>query len=152
AVEMAASFGIQAHIVYGKEPDVVPRIMAGESIGTCFLPTAKRLKSYHQWLRFGPLVGGRVMVDSGARKALGNNKSLLTAGISGVDGGFGKGEIVDIFSQDEEKLGVGLVNYSAEDLRDIIAQKNSADRPPKSAESKEVEAIHKDRMVLVNGG
>ncbi len=140
AAEMVAAFGIEVHIVSGKAPDVVPRVMAGETIGTRFLPTQRRLKSYRQWLRFGALTSGRIYVDAGAERALRNDKSLLPAGIVRVDGAFRSGDVVEVYSAGEEKLGVGLVNFSAAEL---FALKQQA-RPEKS----EV-AIHKDRLLLV---
>jgi glutamate 5-kinase len=141
AVEMVSSFGIDAYIVSGKEDDVIPRIMAGEKLGTRFFLTEKRLKSYRQWLRFGALTSGRVVVDAGAHKALLDNKSLLPAGIRKVEGSFREGDIVEIRNRDEEKLGVGLVNFSAEVLREMIG----GSRPMARSE----EAIHKDRLLLV---
>ena len=141
AVEMVASFGIAAHIVSGKEPGVVPRIMAGEPAGTWFPATEKRLKSYRQWLRFGALTSGRIVVDAGAEQALRNNKSLLPAGIDRVEGTFKQGDIVEIHGRGVEKLGVGLINFSAEVLKEMVA----GERPIARSE----EAIHKDRLLLV---
>ena len=141
AVEMVSSFGIDAYVISGKTPGLVPRIMAGEAHGTRFLPTEKRLKSYRQWLRFGALTSGKVVVDAGAEKALLDNKSLLPAGISKVEGSFGEGDIVEIHSQEKEKLGVGLSNFSAAALREMI----QGSRPIARSE----EAIHKDRMLLL---
>ncbi|MCZ6532109.1 MAG: glutamate 5-kinase [SAR324 cluster bacterium] len=141
AVEMVASFGIESYIVSGKQPGVVPRIMAGEALGTRFLPTEKRLKTYRQWLRFGALTSGRIVVDAGAEKALGNNKSLLPAGIDKVEGNFNEGDIVEIRNRGQEKLGVGLSNFSAEALTAMI----EGSRPITRSE----EAIHRDRMLLL---
>ncbi|MDH4121638.1 MAG: glutamate 5-kinase [Deltaproteobacteria bacterium] len=142
AAEIVSEFGIRTHVVYGKEPNVVPRLMAGESLGTMFMPTGKRPKSFHRWLRIGALTNGRVVIDDGAEAALQGNKSLLPQGIRGVEGEFRKGDIVDIYNGKEEKLGVGLINYSAEELARLLAAKEPGDRGQ--------EAIHKDRLLLVN--
>jgi len=141
AAEMATSFGIEVFIVSGKVPAVVPRVMQGELIGTRFLPTQRRLKSYRQWLRFGALTNGRITVDAGAERALRQDKSLLPAGIARVEGTFKSGDIVEIYTESGEKLGVGLINFSAEDL---AQSKQDGSRPARSAE-----AIHKDRLLLV---
>jgi len=141
AAEMATSFGIAVHIVPGKVPDVVPRVMRGETFGTRFSPTQRRLKSYRQWLRFGALTNGRIYVDAGAERALRHDKSLLPAGIARVEGAFKPGDIVEIYSEAGEKLGVGLINFSAEDLNRL---KQGSSRPARSAE-----AVHKDRLLLV---
>lgn len=141
AVEMVNSFGIGAYIVSGKEPDVVPRIMAGEEIGSYFPPIEKRLKGYRQWLRFGALTSGKLIVDEGAQRALVNNKSLLPAGIKRVEGNFQERAIVEIISPQEEKLGVGLSELSSEQLIDIIGGR----RPLTRSEV----AVHKDRLLMV---
>jgi glutamate 5-kinase len=141
AAEMATSFGIETHIASGKLPDVVPRILDGEAIGTRFRVTTKRLKSYRQWLRFGALTSGRITVDEGAERALRNDKSLLPAGISGVEGSFRSGDIVEIFNKAEEKLGVGLTHFSAEELLALLRDKRHGSRSQP--------AIRKERMLLV---
>ena len=142
AAEMVTSFGLQAYIVSGKEDRVVPRIMDGETLGTYFPATEKKkLKGYRQWLRFGALTTGRIVVDDGAQKALRNNKSLLPAGIRLVEGTFESGSIIEIFNGNEEKLGVGLSNFSAKELQELVSGKRTAERS--------VEAIHKDRLLLV---
>jgi len=141
AAEMATSFGIETHIASGKLPDVVPRILDGEAIGTRFRVTTKRLKSYRQWLRFGALTSGRITVDEGAERALRNDKSLLPAGISGVEGSFHSGDIVEIFNKAEEKLGVGLTHFSAEELLALLRDKRQGSRSQP--------AIRKERMLLV---
>lgn len=140
-VEMATSFGIETYIASGKEPNVVPRIMAGEELGSRFLARPHRLKGYRQWLRFGAMATGRVIVDDGAAKALRNNKSLLPAGIAKVEGSFRDGDVVEIFNRAMEKIGVGLINLSSADVEAIV----SGDRRPNRSE----EAIHKDRLLMV---
>jgi glutamate 5-kinase len=140
AAEMATSFGIETFILSGKIPDVVPRVMAGETLGTRFAPTTKRVKGYRQWLRFGALTNGRIYVDAGAQRALANNKSLLPAGIRRAEGAFQPGDIVEILGPAEERLGVGLINFSAADLNAMLAGERKIERS--------MEAIHKDRLLL----
>jgi glutamate 5-kinase len=141
AAEMATSFGIETYVVSGKIPQVVPRVMAGEAMGTRFLATQRRLKSYRQWLRFGALTAGRIYVDAGAERALRQDKSLLPAGITRAEGTFKAGDVVEIYSESSEKLGVGLIDYSAEDLAALKAEGKRGERSD--------EAIHKDRLLLV---
>ena len=140
AVEMVTSFGIEAVIASGKEPDVVTRIMGGEKLGTRFPPRGKRLKSFRQWLRFGALISGKLVVDAGAEKALRNNKSLLPAGITRVEGGFQQGEVVEILNHKEEKLGVGVAELASEALRELLQDKEAGHGR---------EAVHKNRLLIV---
>lgn len=141
SAEMVTSFGIEAHIASGKEPSVVPRILAGEQIGTHFPALAKRMKSYRQWLSFGALSAGRLYVDPGAERALRNKKSLLPAGITRAEGSFRPGEVVEIYNAKQEQLGVGVAEMGSDVLQAIISGKRAAERSS--------EAVHRDRLLIV---
>ena len=141
SVDMVTAFGIEAYIAPGKEPAVVSRIIAGETLGTHFPPRQKRMKSYRQWLRFGALSVGKLFVDAGAEKALRNNKSLLPAGITHAEGNFRPGEVVEIYNAKQEKLGVGVVEMASDVLGAIVRGEQAADRSD--------EAIHKDRLLMI---
>jgi len=58
-----------------------------------------------------------------------------------VEGTFKAGDVVEIYSESSEKLGVGLIDYSAEDLAALKAESKRGERSD--------EAIHKDRLLLV---
>ncbi|MEE8554528.1 MAG: glutamate 5-kinase [bacterium] len=141
AADMVTSFGIEAVIASGKEPGIVPRILAGEALGTRFSPGQKRMKSYRQWLRFGALTSGKLYIDPGAEKALQNDKSLLPAGITKAEGNFQAGEVVEIYSHSREKLGMGVVELASDVVQAIIRGERNSERS--------LEAIHKDRLLLV---
>ena len=90
---------------------------------------------------------GTILVDQGAAQALMNGKSLLPAGVSGVEGDFGRGEPVAISDSLGNQLGQGLSRYTSEETQKI-----------KGRRSKDIEAalgypgraalIHRDDMVL----
>ena len=56
---------------------------------------------------------GEIVVDAGAMAALGKGNSLLSAGVKGVTGVFGRGDPVAILGPDGRKLGQGLSRYTA---------------------------------------
>ena len=141
AADLATSFGIETNIVSGKIADVVPKVMEGAKIGTRFLPSARRVKGYRQWLRIGALTNGRITIDAGAENALRQDKSLLPAGIVKADGDFKSGDVVEIYTEAEERIGVGLVNMSAKEIAGRKAKGRKGERSD--------EAIHKDRLLLV---
>jgi glutamate 5-kinase len=59
-------------------------------------------------------------VDDGAARALaGGGRSLLPAGIVSVEGGFERGDVVQVHSTDGRHLASGAVNYGAEDIARI---------------------------------
>jgi glutamate 5-kinase len=62
---------------------------------------------------------GRVMVDTGAAKALRGGSSLLAAGVSGIEGVFRRGDPVEVRDATGARLGQGLTRYDATDAQTI---------------------------------
>ncbi len=120
AARMATACGITVMIARGEEPNILVRLVNGESIGTKFLPTSNKLESRERWILAGLSVKGRLVIDEGATQALKNdNRSLLAAGIIGVEGDFERGDLVDIYNLAGQKLGSGITNYSSNDIAKI---------------------------------
>ena len=120
AAKMATACGITVIIAKGTEKDVLTRLISGESIGTRFLPTASKLESRERWMLAGLSAKGKLFVDAGAVEAL-NKKgsSLLAAGIVSVEGEFERGDMVDVFNIQGNRLGSGITNYQASDVKTI---------------------------------
>jgi glutamate 5-kinase len=120
AARMATACGITVVIAKGNEPDVILRLASGEAVGTCFSPTANKLESRERWMLAGLSVKGKLTVDDGASRALKKqNSSLLGAGITGVEGNFERGDLVDVFDSRSNRMGSGISNYSAGDIEKI---------------------------------
>jgi len=120
AAKLATSFGVTVVIADGREPDIILRLARGESIGTRFLPTSSKLESRKRWMLSGLSTKGKLVVDSGAVKALKKQKrSLLAAGIKDLAGEFHRGAIVNIYDPEGSRLGCGITNYSSADLKVI---------------------------------
>nr|WP_245243184.1 glutamate 5-kinase [Pararhodobacter sp. SW119] len=68
---------------------------------------------------------GTIRVDAGAAQALDSGKSLLPAGVTAVEGRFGRGEAVAIAGPDGALLGTGLVRYTAEEAQAIRGRKST---------------------------
>jgi glutamate 5-kinase len=120
AAKLATSFGVTVVIADGREPDVILRLARGEAIGTRFLPTSSKRESRKRWMLSGLSTKGKLVVDSGAAKALRKqNRSLLAAGIKDLAGEFQRGAIVNIYDQEGSRLGCGITNYSSADLKVI---------------------------------
>ena len=117
AAKLATASGVTVVIADGREPDIILRLAAGETVGTRFLPTTSKLESRKRWMLSGLCVRGKLVVDSGAAVALKKqNRSLLAAGIKQIEGEFDRGDIVDIYDVEGSHLGCGLVNYSSSDV------------------------------------
>ena len=120
AAKLATASGVTVIIADGREPDVILRLAAGESIGTRFLPTNSKLESRQRWMLSGLSTKGKLVVDAGAAKALRKqNRSLLAAGIKQIEGNFQRGDIVNIYDPNGSRLGCGIANYSSADIEVI---------------------------------
>ncbi len=92
AAKIAANAGCRIVLANGRVKNVITRILAGEQIGTVFMPKRK-LSNRSRWiLNSNP--AGTIIIDEGALKAIRNRKSLLPSGIVGVKGSFDAGEVV----------------------------------------------------------
>jgi glutamate 5-kinase len=117
AAKMATAGGATAVIAGGQEKDVLLRLVKGEAIGTLFPPTVSKMESRKRWILSGLATKGKLLVDEGAATALKKqNKSLLPAGIKAVEGEFERGDAVNIYDEEGERLACGITNYSSHEL------------------------------------
>lgn len=148
AAAKAARAGAMTAIAYGREPEVLPRLLAGESIGTLLRPDQGRLAARKQWLAGRLQVCGAVTLDAGAVKVLRQaGRSLLPVGVTAVSGKFQRGDMIACVDERGTEIARGLANYSAEETARIKGQASDKieailgyiDEP---------ELIHRDNMVL----
>ena len=86
-------------------------------------------------------------MDAGAARALSSGKSLLPAGVTGVEGQFERGDAVTVVGGDGLELARGLVAYSADDARRIIGHKSREIETILGYRGREV-LIHRDDLVV----
>ena len=140
--------GIPMVIAKGLKPDVLPRLFAGEEEGTFFVPKVKKMASRKCWIAFTLKPKGTLTIDEGAAEAiLKRGKSLLPSGIVDVEGEFNEGAAVDFKSHRKEKLGTGLVNYGAADIRRIMGLKTSKIKAILGHKPYD-DVIHRDNLVV----
>ena len=110
--------GTAVLIVNGQEPDIIIKAAEGQELGTLFKPVNTVLESRKRFI-LADFHGGAnaVIIDEGAAKALQNGKSLLPAGIKSFTGDFVRGDTIRILDMDQHEVGVGVTNYSADNLR-----------------------------------
>lgn len=126
AAKLATSSGAEVRIVDGRERDVLLRVMAGESLGTRFLPRTDPIEGRKRWILSGLTHAGSVTVDDGATRALlQRGASLLPAGIIGIKGAFDRGDSIDVVAGDGRHIASGIANYPAEDVRKIHGRQSS---------------------------
>ncbi len=149
AARMATACGVKVIIAKGTEPDVILRLAQGEQIGTCFLPAANKLESRERWMLAGLSVKGKLVIDEGAVQALRKqHSSLLGAGIVDVEGTFERGDLVNVFDSKGNRLGSGIVNYSADDI-DKIKGLHSRKITSQLGYDYGSEVVHRNNLVIL---
>ncbi len=112
AARRACKHGVPVVIADARDGDVVAKILAGEDVGTLFLPTGTPLASRKHWIAYTLKPHGVVVVDRGAAKALSAGKvSLLPSGVVGVRGDFEAGDAVSIVDLEGVEIARGLARY-----------------------------------------
>ena len=120
AARTATQSGAHVVIADGRATEVVLRAASGDRIGTHFLPAGDRLESRRRYLLSGLPVRGTITIDEGAARALKRDgSSLLPAGITSVEGDFGRGDVVRIHTQQGQHVASGMSNYAAADVARI---------------------------------
>ncbi len=148
AARLATTGGENVIISSGRTPNILPRIIAGEPIGTLFLAQGQAVASRKRWIGLTVKPRGRLLLDAGARTAIEHKgRSLLAAGVVDAEGNFHKGDVVGLRGPDGVEFARGLTNYSADEIRQIKGHK-----------TKQIisilghcpydEIIHRDNMVV----
>ena len=148
AAKRAAGGGASTVIAYGREPDVLLRLAAGEAIGTELVATTPKLAARKQWMADHLQLRGSVLVDAGAAvKVRDEGKSLLPIGVLEVRGDFHRGDVIAVESAGGIVLARGLANYASSEAR-LIARRPSSEFEKLLGYTAEAEMIHRDNMVL----
>jgi len=149
AAARAARSGAATVIAWGREPEVLGRIAAGEEVGTFFVPAREPIAARKRWLAGQLQAKGTLTLDEGAVKVLKQSgRSLLPVGVKKVEGNFLRGELVVCVGPDGAEVAKGLVNYSAEEATRIMG-KGSEQIEALLGYVDEPELIHRDNLVLV---
>ncbi len=120
AADYARRAGADVVITAGITPNVIGRLLAGESLGTRFPALATPLESRKRWILAGATPTGALTIDQGAVKALKQSgRSLLPVGIRSIEGNFRRGDTVRIQTPEKKEMARGIVRYSSKDLWQI---------------------------------
>ncbi|KNZ32469.1 MAG: gamma-glutamyl kinase [Methylibium sp. NZG] len=148
AAKRAARSGASTVIAWGREPDVLIRLAAGEAIGTALIAPTQKMAARKQWMADHLQLRGAVVIDTGAvAKVQLQGKSLLPIGVIEVQGEFHRGDVIAVLSPAGVELGRGLANYGSSEAR-LIARKASSEFERLLGYTGEPEMIHRDNLVL----
>lgn len=149
AAKRAARSGAHTIIASGHEKEVLVRLAAGETIGTYLHATQVKTAARKQWLADHLRVAGKLVLDDGAVQVLKmEGKSLLSIGVTAVEGNFERGDLVACVDAKGIEVARGLVNYTSVETAKIMR------KPSHEIESilgymDEAELIHRDSLVLL---
>ena len=120
---LATSLGIGVVIcgLTGKAPFAAA--LSGTN-GTTFKPQSSNLKARQKWLASGSITLGSIFVDKGAAKALHQRRSLLTVGITSIQGKFAAGEVVQLIDEEESIIGVAKVRLDTAAIMESVTRRN----------------------------
>ena len=141
AAKIAANAGCRMVLANGRLKNVVGRIMAGDEIGTVFMPKRK-LSNRSRWI-LNNAAAGVINIDEGAMRAVKNRKSLLPSGVTSVKGTFEAGAVVML--NDNAKA---VTNLSSSQLKALAGKHSSEIRKSLGPKHRDVVAIPEDIVII----
>jgi glutamate 5-kinase len=148
AAGLAAKSGIPVVIASGKRLDL-QAVLDGADVGTFCAPGGERIKGKKKWIALGPRIEGAILIDKGGERAIvAHKKSLLPAGIKGVEGKFEIGANVAILNEERVEVARGLVNFSSEELEAIKGLNTKKIPDVLGVDVYFGEAVHRDNLVI----
>jgi glutamate 5-kinase len=141
AAKIAANAGCRIVLANGRLKNVIGRIIAGEEIGTVFMPRRK-LSNRARWI-LNSSPAGTISIDDGAMQAVRGRKSLLPSGVVSVQGSFEAGSVVML--NDNAKA---VTNLSSAQLKALAGKHSSEIRKILGPKHRDVVAIPEDIVVI----
>jgi len=149
AARLAIKSGCGVFIASGAEPDIIPRLLAGNGPGTFFVPSGLPLEARKRWLAYFQRPTGTLHIDAAAVPVLREQgRSLLAVGVTGVSGEFQAGDVVDIAGPDGTVIARGQVGFGSEDIPAIAGKKGDRVRALYPTR-KHIEVVHRDALALL---
>ena len=142
AARRATLAGAHAVIADARQADTLLRILAGEDVGTMFVPQGKRLSAKKMWIAFTLRPKGEMILDAGASSAVvSQGKSVLAVGVLGVRGDFRAGESVKIVDHEGNEIARGLARFGVAECAALAGVHGESDA--------RAVVVHRDDLVLV---
>jgi len=141
AAQIASDAGCRMVLTHGHIPNVLERIIQGETIGTIFLPK-RRLSNRARWILHSTACG-TIHVDQGALRAIENHKSLLPSGVVSVEGSFESGDVISINSHAK-----AVSSLSSDQLQHLIGKHSTEIKKLFGPDQRGVVAIPEDIVFM----
>ena len=117
--QKVAGDGIDVHVANGMRDKILIDLMDTTQIveHTHFVPHSRTTSGVKKWIGYSEsFAKGKLYINQGAEKALLSEKavSLLPVGVSKVEGIFKKGDLVMIYNESSELIGMGKARFSSD--------------------------------------
>jgi glutamate 5-kinase len=140
--------GASVVVADARHAGTIGAILAGEDVGTLFVPHPQRIQARKHWIAFTLRPRGAILLDKGAVAAVvDHGKSVLPVGVLGVRGEFGPGDAVTLVAPDGREVGRGLARLGASEAA-AIAGKRGEDLAALRGSDADVVVVHRDDLVL----
>nr|WP_206210349.1 glutamate 5-kinase [Streptomyces sp. SID10362] len=124
--------------------------LAGGDTGTYFHATGRRSADRLLWLQHASAPQGALVLDDGAvRAVVEGRKSLLPAGIAGVEGDFAAGDPVELRDGAGRAVARGLVNFDAKEMPRLVGR-STRELARELGPAYEREVVHRDDLVILH--
>ncbi len=144
AARIATSAGAHLVIVSGHADDPLAALEGGTA--TVFVADASA-PARKAWLAGGLTARGVVHIDAGAVIALRDGRSLLAAGVTGIEGSFGRGDLVAIAGP-AGTIARGLAEYDVADAT-LIAGTRREDQAAILGYAPRAALIHRNHLAML---
>lgn len=137
AAKIAIDSGIPCVIANGRRNRIIHSVMqCPDKFGTLFV-NKKKLTERERWLAFGTKPKAKIIVDDGAKLALLNKKSLLSVGVTALEGSFDVDNIISIVDKQGNEFGRGKAMLSSKQLDKVKGMRTDK------------EVVHCDNIVIL---
>ena len=141
AAKIASNAGYRIVLADGRVKNIIGRIIAGEEIGTVFMPKRK-LSNRSRWI-LNSSPSGTIFIDEGAMQAVKNHKSLLPSGVISIKGTFEAGAVVMLNDNAKAVTSIGSTQLK------VLAGKHSTEiKKLLGPEHRDVVAIPEDIVII----
>ena len=125
-----AAMGITTHIAAAREPRILSRILAGETVGTKVMPLPGKRNAVKRWLASEVNQAPASVTANDCLAVILRRPdqavSLLPIGLTAIAGTFAKGDLVQIVDEAGTALALGIARYDDTALRLALGKKRQA--------------------------
>jgi glutamate 5-kinase len=141
--------GASVVVADARQMRTLSAILAGEDVGTVFLPHPQRIQARKHWIAFTLRPRGALLLDQGAVDAVvESGRSVLPVGVLGVRGEFGPGDAVTLLAPDGREIGRGLARIGATEAA-ATAGKRTEELSSSRGSDGDLVVVHRDDLVLM---